>query len=186
MNPSTAEILDALESAPGKEVVVLPNNKNIVAVAEQAAAAASRPVKVVPTTAVPQAFAALLAYDADADAEVNAAAMGEAAAGVVTGEVTQAVRDATTSAGPVREGDWIGITSEGIVAVAPEAADVACALLDRLVGEGHEIVTVVEGRPASPDGTRRITDWLSRHRPDVEAEVHDGGQPLAAWLFSVE
>ena len=186
MNPSTAEILAAVESAPGKEVVVLPNNKNVVAVAEQAAAAAGRPVRVVATKSVPQAFAALLAYDADADAETNSRAMADAAAGVVTGEVTHAVRDATTPVGPVRAGEWVGIAADGIVAVAPEAADAACALLERLVGEGHEIVTVVEGEPASADGTARISDWLARHRPGVEVEVHDGGQPLAAWLFSVE
>ncbi|HEX2024550.1 MAG TPA: hypothetical protein VHF00_07570, partial [Acidimicrobiales bacterium] len=186
MNPSTAEILAAVESAPGKEIVVLPNNKNVVAVAEAAAAEASRPVRVVPTKSVPQAFAALLAYDADAGAEENGRAMAEAVRGVVTGEVTHAVRDAATVAGPVKAGEWVGMAAEGIVAVAPEPADAACALLDRLVGEGHEIVTVVEGEPASSEDTRRITDWLARHRPGVEVEVHDGGQPLSAWLFSVE
>ncbi|HEX2272423.1 MAG TPA: DAK2 domain-containing protein [Acidimicrobiales bacterium] len=186
MNPSTAEILAAVESAPGKEVVVLPNNKNVVAVAEQAAAAASRPVRVVPTKAVPQAFAALLAYDADADAETNARAMAEAVTGVVTGEVTHAVRDATTPAGPVRAGDWVGVAADAIVAVAKNPADAACSLLEQLVGESHEIVTVVAGEPASPEDTDRVTDWLARNRPGVEVEVHDGGQPLAAWLFSVE
>ena len=186
MNPSTAEILAAVEAALGKEVVVLPNNKNVVAVAEQAAAAAGRPVRVVPTKSVPQAFAALLAYDADADAEANARAMADAIAGVVTGEVTHAVRDATTPVGPVRAGEWVGIAADGIVAVGPEAVDAACALLERLVGDGHEIVTVVEGEPAPAEGTARITEWVARNRPGVEVEVHDGGQPLAAWLFSVE
>jgi DAK2 domain fusion protein YloV len=186
MNPSTADILAAVESSPGKEVVVLPNNKNVVAVAEQAAAAASRPVRVVPTKAVPQGFAALLAYDADADAETNARAMAEAATGVVTGEVTHAVRDATTPAGPVRAGEWLGMAADGIVAVAADPADAACSLLERLVDESHELVTVVRGEPASEADTERITGWLARHRPGVEVEVHDGGQPLAAWLFSVE
>ena len=186
MNPSTAEILSALESAPGKEVVVLPNNKNIVAVAEQAATSATRPVRVVPTKGVTEAFAALLAYDADADAEVNGEAMAAAASAVVTGEVTQAVREAKTPAGRVRAGDWLGITADGIVVAAAEPVDAACALLERLVGEGHEIVTVVRGEAASDDDTQRITDWLAGHRADVTVDVHDGGQPLAAWLFSVE
>ena len=186
MNPSTAEILAAVESAPGKEIVVLPNNKNVVAVAEQAATAASRPVQVVPTKSVTEAFGALLAYDPDADSERNGEAMAAAAAAVVTGEVTRAVRDATTSAGAVKSGDWLGVTADGIVVAAAEPTDAAFALLDRLVCEGHEIVTVVRGEGATVDDTDRITDWLGRHCPDLSVEVHDGGQPLAAWLFSVE
>jgi len=186
MNPSTAEILAAIDEMAAKEVIVLPNNKNVVAVAEQAAKAADKPVRVVPTKSVTAAFAALLGYHADADAETNARAMADAAAHVTTAEVTQAVRDATTPAGPVRAGDWMGVTAAGIVTVAPGAADAACALLAELLGEGHELVTVVEGDSSSADGTRRITEWLAEHHPGVAVEVHDGGQPLAAWLLSIE
>jgi dihydroxyacetone kinase-like predicted kinase len=186
MNPSTAEILAAVDALAAKEVVILPNNKNVVAVAEQVAAMATKPVHVVPTVNVTAAFAALLAYDADIDAEANARTMAAAAAHVTTAEVTQAVRDAVTPAGPVHAGDWLGVTTEGIVAVAAGAADAACALLDRLVGDDHELVTLVEGQPSSSGGTERITRWLADHRPGVAVEVHDGGQPLAAWLLSVE
>ena len=186
MNPSTADILAAVDGIAAKEVVVLPNNKNVVAVAEQVAAVATKPVRVVPTVSVAAAFAAMLAYDPDADAETNAAAMTDAAGQVTTAEVTQAVRDASTAAGPVRQGDWLGVTPSGIAAVAGGPVEVACALLDDLVGESHELVTVVEGVEASPDGTRRITEWLGVHRPGVSVEVHDGGQPLAAWLLSIE
>ncbi|MGI9023103.1 MAG: DAK2 domain-containing protein [Acidimicrobiales bacterium] len=186
MNPSTAEILAAVDDIAAKEVIVLPNNKNVVAVAEQAAASAARPVRVIPTTSVTAAFAALLAYDADTDAETNVAAMADACGQVTTAEVTQAVREASTAAGPVKAGDWLGVTPAGIAVVAPSAADAACALLDRLVGENHELVTVVEGEGSSADGTLRITEWLDRHRPGVAVEVHDGGQPLAAWLLSIE
>jgi dihydroxyacetone kinase-like predicted kinase len=112
--------------------------------------------------------------------------MTEATGQVTTAEVTQAVRDASTEAGPVREGDWLGLTPSGIAAVAPGPVEAACALLDDLVREGHEMVTVVEGVEASPDATRQITEWLSVHRPGVSVEVHDGGQPLAAWLLSIE
>jgi dihydroxyacetone kinase-like predicted kinase len=186
MNPSTSEILAAADGAPGKEVVVLPNNKNVVAVAEQVAGVATRPVRVVPTVNVCQGFAALMAYDADDDAEANARHMAAAVARVTTGEVTQAVRDAVTAAGPVRRGEWLGVTPEGIEVVAEEAAGAACALLERLVGDDHEIVTVVTGDAASPDDTRRIVEWLAGHRPKVGVEVHDGGQPVAAYLISCE
>ncbi len=185
-NPSTAELLAAVDRAPGKEVVLLPNNKNVIPVAEQVVGVASRPVRVLPTVNVGQAFAALLAYDPDADADANVAAMTEAIAGVSTGEVTQAVRDATTPAGPVRSGDWLGLTAEGIAVVESDPADAACALLERLVSEGSEIVTLVEGEPASPEATRRICEWLKAHRPGVEVEAHQGGQPLSAYLLSCE
>ena len=185
-NPSTAELLAAVDGAPGKEVVVLPNNKNVVPVAEQVVGVASRPVRVLPTVNVSQAFAALLAYDAEAGADANVRAMTEAVAGVSTGEITQAVRDATTPAGPVRVGDWLGVTAEGIAVVDADPAKAACALLDRLVTDGHEIVTVVEGRPATADVTRRISEWVTANRPGVELEVHDGGQPLSAYLLSCE
>jgi len=186
MNPSTAEILAAVNGLAAKEVIVLPNNKNVVAVAEQVAKVADKPVRVVPTTSVTAAFAALLAYHADEDAETNARAMTAAAAHVTTAEVTQAVRDATTPAGPVGVGDWLGVTSDGIAAVAGDAAEAACAVLDGLLGDAHELVTVVEGQPSSPDGTRRISEWLAEHHPEVTVEVHEGGQPLAAWLLSIE
>jgi len=141
---------------------------------------------VLPTTSVTAAFAALLAYHADADAETNVQAMTDAAAQVTTAEVTQAVRDAATTAGPVRAGDWLGVTAEGIVTVAGGAAEAACTLLDGLLGDSHELVTVVEGQPSSAAGTRQITEWLADHHPEVTVEVHDGGQPLAAWLLSIE
>jgi len=186
MNPSTAQILAAVDEVEAKEIIVLPNNKNVVAVAEQAAGVAAKPVRVVPTTSVASAFAALLAYDADADVETNARTMADATAHVTTAEVTQAVRDAATPAGPVRAGDWLGVTAEGIAAVAPGAAEAACALLDGLLGAAHELVTVIEGQPSPPGGTAEITEWLASHHPGVTVEVHDGGQPLAAWLFSIE
>ncbi len=186
MNPSTSEILAAVDGVAAKEVVVLPNNKNVVAVAEQVAAVASKPVRVVPTVSVTAAFAALLAYDADADAETNARLMADAAGQVSTAEVTQAVRDASTAAGPVRSGDWLGVTPEGIVAVASTPVEVACALLEKLVADHHELVTVVEGQDPPPEGTSRITEWLDVNRPGVSVEVHDGGQPLAVWLLSIE
>ena len=182
MNPSTAQILEAVEAAPGEQVVILPNNKNIIPVAEQVAPLASKPVSVVPTTGIAQGFAALLEYDPEASADHNAASMGEAAGRVVSGEVTRAVRDS----GEITEGDWLGLSSKRIEAVAPTLADAANGLLDHLVADGHEIVTVIEGEGASAADTRRITEWLREHRPEVTFEVHHGGQPLYPYLFSIE
>jgi len=186
MNPSTAELLAAVEAVPADHVVILPNNKNIIPVAEQVDAETSKTVMVVPTKGITEGFAALLAYDPEADAAENAAEMLEAADNVVAGEVTQAVRASSCDVGPIAEGDWLGLGRDGIRAVEGQLADAATVLLEVLVTERHEIVTIIEGEGASAAHTRRITEWLSEHRPGATAEVHHGGQPLYPYLFGVE
>jgi DAK2 domain fusion protein YloV len=186
MNPSTEELLAAVAATGSAEVVLLPNNKNIVAVAKQVAAVAEIPVQVVPTSSIVEGFAALLAYDPDASAASNAPAMTSSSSHVVAAEVTQAVRDTTTDVGEVHEGDWIGLAREGVVSVAESIAVAACTLLDKVVDEGHELVTVIEGDGATPANTRRITQWLAEERPRVAVEVHHGGQPLYPYLFGIE
>jgi dihydroxyacetone kinase-like predicted kinase len=166
-------------------VVVLPNNKNIRAVAERVDELTTKTVRVVPTDSIVEGFAALLAYDPASDAGPNAAAMTRSAARVLAGEVTRAVRDATTDAGPVRTDDWIGLAREGIVSIADSPSGAARSLLARLVPE-KELVTVIEGEDATPAETRRITEWLHDECPEVAVEVHHGGQPLYPYLFGVE
>ncbi len=186
MNPSTAQLLEAVEAVPAPEVVVLPNNKNIIAVAEQVDELTDKTVRVLRTRSITEGFAALLAYDPEATAEENVAAMGELAEAVVHGEVTRAVRASTCDAGPIAEGDWLGISRRDIEVVSGELAGACTGLLDVLVDDGHELITVIEGEGASAGTTRQITEWLAEHRPDVEAEVHHGGQPLYPYLFGIE
>ena len=186
MNPSTAQLLEAVEAVPAPEVVILPNNKNIIAVAEQVDELSDKTVRVVPTRSITEGFAGLIGYDPQADAETNLATIGEMASAVVPGEITQAVRDSSCELGPIAEGDWLGITRDGIAAVRPEIADACTDLLDALVDDSHEIVTIIEGDGSSAGVTRHITEWLAEHRPDVEAEIHQGGQPLYPYLFGVE
>ena len=187
MNPSTQQLLDAIAAVPADDVILLPNNRNIVAVAEQAAATSPKSVRVVPTRGIPEGFAALLEYDPEGSADDNASAMTDGAARVVAGEVTKAVRASTSEVGPIAEGDYLGLSRVGIEAVAHTASEAATRLLDRLIDEAHhEIVTIIEGDGATPADTRAITEWLSDQRPDVGTEVHQGGQPLYPYLFSIE
>nr|MDP9452888.1 hypothetical protein [Actinomycetota bacterium] len=187
MNPSTAELLDAVERCPSPEVVLLPNNSNIVAVARQVDGLTStKVVRVVPTSAVNGGLAALVAFDPRRDAEENAKAMAEAAEGIIAGEVTRAVRPSSSGVGPIAEGDWIGIGPSGIEAVAPDVVGATTGLLEAVVGEGHELVTLIEGEQAQGDDTAAITGWLAEHRPGVEVEVHQGGQPLYPYLLGIE
>jgi dihydroxyacetone kinase-like predicted kinase len=186
MNPSTAQILAAVDSVTADAVVVLPNNKNIVAVARQVDALTNRTVGVVPTTAVVEALAALVSYDPDADVDTNVKAMAEAAGRVQAGEVTRAVRDSTAAFGPIRAGDWIAIAADGICGVAPSALDAAILLVEHLVDDDSELVTVLLGADARHGDTDRLRDRLGLAHPNVEVEVHEGDQPLYPYLIGVE
>jgi DAK2 domain fusion protein YloV len=186
MNPSTAELLDAVERVPAGEVVILPNNKNIIPVAEQVDAHTGKAVRVVPTRGIAEGFAALMAYDPEASVDDNAKEMAGAAGNVIAAEVTRAIRDSTCDLGPIATGDYLGITRDGIRAVQPTLAEAAVALLDAVVTDDHEIITIIEGDGATAGDTRRITEWLGEHRSGAAAEVHHGGQPLYPYLFGIE
>ncbi len=186
MNPSTAQILEVVESIPSDEVVLLPNNDNIHPVAMQVCELATKTVRVVPTSGIVEGFAALLEYDPEAGAEDNAVSMAESARRVVAGEVTKAVRDAAGPAGPIHAGDWMGLSREGVEVVGESIAEATCGLLGKLLRDDHELVTLIEGDGAGAGETRRVTEWLAEHRPDVAVEVHHGGQPLYPYLISIE
>ena len=187
MNPSTAELLETVQRVNADQVIVLPNNKNIIPVAEQLDGLTEKTVIVVPTRSMPEALAALVAYDADSPAAENALEMTDAAASVVSGEVTRAVRDSSSSVGTITEGDWLGLVrGDGIVAVAPSVEEAAMALLDAIVGESAELVTVITGSDADDAVTKQVVGWLGDHRGDIHVDVHHGGQPLYPYLFGVE
>ncbi|HEY1443728.1 MAG TPA: DAK2 domain-containing protein [Acidimicrobiales bacterium] len=186
MNPATADLVKAVEAVGSDQVVILPNNKNIRPVAEQVDQLSDKRVQVVATGSIVEGFAALLAYDPAADVETNVAAMSESAARVVPAEVTQAVRASTTDVGEVHEGDWIGISRDGVVAIADNVVVCTRLLLSRLLDDSHELVTLIEGEGARVADTRRIEEWLSEEHPDVALEVHQGGQPLYPYLLGIE
>lgn len=186
MNPSTAELVEAVDALGSDEVVILPNNGNIHPVAGRVADLSDKRVWVVPTDTIMEGFAALLAYDPEAHGDVNARTMEASARRIVPGEVTRAVRDSDSKVGPIAEGDWLGLSRAGIEVVRSTLAEAACSLLEVLVDDSHDLVTLIEGEGSGAADTRRITEWLRDHRPGVETEVHHGGQPLYPYLFSIE
>ncbi len=186
MNPSTAELVDAVEGVRSNSVIILPNNGNIRPVAERVNDLTTKSVWVVPTDTIAEGFAALLAYDPEAEGAVNARTMEDSARSVVAGEVTRAVRDSDSRAGPIHTGDWLGLSRNGIEAVEDTLSGAACRLLEALVEKEHALVTIIEGEGSGAADTRRITEWLRDQHPDVETEVHHGGQPLYPYLFSIE
>lgn len=185
MNPSTAELLDAIERVHARSVIVLPDNRNIILAANQTVGIAGKPVGVVPTTSVPEAFAALLAADPTLSLETNVSEMTSAAEAVTTGEITTAVKDSKGKAGKIKAGEVIGIVDHEIEVVGTDVADVASRLLD-VIADGSETLTLLAGEDLDDDTLKRITDALSSAHPDLEVEAHRGEQPLYPLIMAVE
>ena len=186
MNPSTAELLAAVDSLHTGHVVVLPNNKNIIGVAEQVNGETERTVGVVPTRSVVEGISSLMAFSPGATAAQNSEAMAAAAESVTPGEVTQAVRSASSSAGPIEEGDWLGVGADGIAAVESDVITAATALLGTIIDEDHELLTVLTGADAAAAATDAIVGYVAEHHRHVEVEVSEGDQPLYPYYFGLE
>ena len=186
MNPSTQELLDAINAAPTDQVIVLPNNGNVVLTAQQAADMAAKQVRVVPTKSIPQGIAALSAFTFGADVETNAAAMAAAATSARTGEVTRAVRDATIGGVAVKAGQVIGLMDDVLTVSGSERAAVTLDLLGAMGAERGELITLYTGADVSPDAVSAVQDAVQGRYPDAAVEVVAGGQPHYDFILSVE
>jgi DAK2 domain fusion protein YloV len=184
MNPSTAELVAAIESTPAAEVVVLPNNSNVILSAEQAVGLVDKPVTVVPTDSLPAGLAAMLAFDPDSPSEENAAAMNEVLAEVKTGEVTIASRDVEMNGVSVRKGAWLGLADGKAVAGGADFDDVAAAVAERLLEEPRSVMTLLIG--ADEPELDSLLDRIQERHPDLELDVQAGGQPHYPLLLSAE
>jgi DAK2 domain fusion protein YloV len=184
MNPSTADLVAAIEGAAAPEVVVLPNNKNVIMAAEQAADHSSKLVRVVPTTSLQAGLAALIAFDPGASATDNVSTMNEAVDAVATGAVTLASRDVQLNGVDVRAGKWLGL-ADGVPVAGGESFDqVAQAVLERLLDEPRGLLTLLTGDDAPAlDGL--LAEIAAAH-PELELEVHAGGQPHYQLLLAAE
>jgi uncharacterized protein len=183
MNPATADLLAAIESASAAAVVVLPNNGNVIMSAEQAAEHAVKDVRVLPSRSIPAGLAALVAFDAGNGAEENLLAMREALENVATGAVTIASRDLQGTV-PVRAGAWLGLQEGEPVAGGDTFEEVTEAVLGRLLSQPREVLTLLTGESAPVlDG---VLAFLAREYPELELDVHDGGQPHYPLLIAVE
>ena len=171
MNPSTADLLAAVEAMPAEGVVILPNNKNIIPVAKQVDAESSKRVTVIPTTSIVGGMAALVSYDPQADCDANEAGMNEALEHLVQGEVTHAVRDTTADGFEISDGDWLGLAEGKIVAVEADAIAAAVAVVNSLADGDHEIVTVVVGEESNEAEAATLVAQIELGHPDLEVEV---------------
>lgn len=186
MNPSTQDILDAIGNLPAQRVIVLPNNRNIILAAQQAAEMAVKPTRVVPSRTVPQGIAALLNYVPDGDLDTVTGAMERALGNIETGEVTTATRTVEIDGVAVREGQIIGLHN-GRLAVATEDVEATVlALLERMEVSNHELVTLYFGDNITPPVAQGMAEKIQRVYPHLAVEAHAGGQPLYHYILSAE
>jgi DAK2 domain fusion protein YloV len=186
MNPSTEDIVNAIEKTNAKKVIVLPNNKNIIMAAEQAAEVSSKDVIVIPSKTVPQGMSAMLAFNPQSSFEVNNEAMNEALGEVKSGQVTYAVRETTIDGIAISKDDYMGIQEGKIVCTNPDLITVSRELLQKMLDEDTEILTILYGEGVTSEQVKTLQDFISEQYKDVEIEIHDGKQPLYSFIFAVE
>jgi len=186
MNPSTEELLSAVEGLPNQQVIILPNNSNVVLTAQQARGLARKEVAVVPTKTIPQGISALLALNYQADLDSNVAAMEEAATAVHTIEITTAVRSVRVNGLEVSEGQIIGLLSGELVAVGSDCLDVAMEILERIHAERMEIITIYYGGNTDKAEADAFAEGVKARFAAQDVELIDGGQPHYKYILSVE
>ncbi len=186
MNPSTEDFVKAISDLNAKNVVILPNNSNIIMAAEQAASVVEEEVVVVASKTVPQGLAALLAFNPGADLHSNAEDMRGALSTVKTGQVTFAVRDTSLDGIEIKKDDYMGIAEKQIVSSGPERKVVTQSLLETMIDDETEILTIIRGEDTTEAETEELVAFVESEFEDVEVEVYEGNQPLYSYIFSVE
>ncbi|MEH7882813.1 DAK2 domain-containing protein [Bacillus sp. JJ1609] len=186
MNPSTEDIVKAIKEVNARKVIILPNNKNIIMAAEQAAEVAEEEVVVIPSKTVPQGMTALLSFNPSADSSANKDTMTEAMQHVKTGQLTYAVRDTSIDGLEISTGDFMGIADGKIVLKDQDKVKAAKDLLSEMLDEDSEILTILKGEDASEEDVDSIVEFVESEFKDVEIEVHNGEQPLYAFIFAIE
>ncbi|HER0856205.1 TPA: DAK2 domain-containing protein [Streptococcus pyogenes] len=186
MNPSTEDIVKAIEAVNAKQVIILPNNKNIFMAAQSAAEVVDIPAAVVATRTIPQGFTSLLAFDPSKSLEDNVADMSTSLSDVVSGSVTLAVRDTTIDGLEIHENDFLGMVDGKIIVSNPDMEATLKAAFAKMIDEDSEIVTIFVGEEGDQDLAEELAGYLGETYEDVEVEIHQGDQPVYPYLMSVE
>lgn len=186
MNPSTADIVKAVNDSGAQQALVLPNNKNIFLAAEQAAEVADVPVKIIHSQTISQGMTAMLAFNAEADLDDNQAAMEETLSTVVSGQVTHAVRDTTIDGLEIKKDDYMGLVDGKIVITNPDRGTAALDMVKAMLDEDSELVTIIYGKDATKTDADHLAAKVQELDDELEIEIHEGDQPVYPFLVSVE
>jgi uncharacterized protein len=186
MNPSTEDIVKAIKEVNAEKIFILPNNKNIIMAAEQAAQVVDEEVYVIPSKTVPQGLSALLGFNLDADVSTNQASMNEALKHVKTGQITFAVRDTHIDGLEIEKDDFMGISEGKIIVKNKDKVKVAVDLLTQMIDEDSEILTILQGEGVTGEELNTLIAYVEENFKEIEVEVHNGQQPLYSFIFAIE
>lgn len=187
MNPSTYDIVKAINSAEADEVIIFPNNKNIILTANQAKKIArNKSVYIIPTKNIPAGISAILSYNPDSGMEENRHNMEEVAKKTKNGEITQAVRNANLMVGEIKKGEYIGLSDGKVRVISDDVVDATIDLVRDIASSTEEVITFYTGKDAIPEDNETIKKKLKKYFPKMDIEMHKGGQPLYPYIFSIE
>ncbi|RXI98049.1 DAK2 domain-containing protein [Anaerobacillus alkaliphilus] len=186
MNPSTEDFVKAISEVNAKKIIILPNNSNIIMAAEQASSVVDQEVVVVPSKTVPQGLTALLAFNPSGTLQENHENMKDALSAVKTGQVTFAVRDTSIDGIEIKKDDFMGIAEKKIVSSGPDRLTVTEQLLEIMIDENSEILTIIRGEDTTDEEAEKLVAIVEEKFEDIEVEVYEGNQPLYSYIFSVE
>lgn len=186
MNPSTYEIVKAINKLESEKIILFPNNKNIILTANQAKKIVKKNVTVIPTISIPQGISAVLVYNSDLTLEENVNNMEKTINNIKTGEITNAVRDANLFVGEIKKGAFIGLSNGKVKVVSDTLIDAVIELAREMVDGSEEILTFYYGEGISADENKELESLLKNYFPKIEIEFHKGGQPLYPYIFSIE
>ena len=187
MNPSTEDILNAIDAINADTIYILPNNKNIILAAQQAESLVEdKNIVVIPSKTIPQGIAAMIGFIPDSSAEENKEAMIESMSYVKTGEITYAVRDTVIDDKEIKEGNIMGIGDAGILAVGNDIAETTVEMIKEMQDEDSEIVSLYYGAEVTEEDAEKLAEMITEELPDLEVEVYHGGQPIYYYIASVE
>ncbi len=186
MNPSTEDILSAIEKIDAENILVLPNNKNIIMAAEQAAEISDKNILVVPTKSIPQGISAMISFDIEGEGEDNLSAMTESAKNVKTGLITHAVRDTQLDDLEIHDGDILGMVEKEIVSVGSDATESAKDILNKMVDDDTELITIIYGDGLEEDEAETLREYAELKFPDSDVSLYYGGQPVYSYILAAE
>ena len=186
MNPSTEDILHAIEKTPAEIVFVLPNNKNIIMAAQAAAELAAREVVVIPTKTVPQGISAMLSFDPGMEPSENEAAMTDCLSGVMTMQITYAARDSDFDGFDIHTGDYLGLCDGALAGTTQDITALLATLADKAAAAGKEFINIFYGADISEADAEQALALFQQHAPDAEVNLVSGGQPIYYYLISAE
>jgi len=186
MNPSTEDFIKLIDQVAAENIIILPNNKNIIMAAEQAAQVTDVPTVVIPTTTIPQGISSMLAYNPSQSLEANKEAMTESSQTVISGQITYSIRDTEIDGVSIKKDDYMGLVNGKIILSEANIESSLSSTLEYIINEDMELITIIVGEDGDTELAEKVAEEIEAKYPDVEIEFVQGDQPVYHYILSAE